>query len=216
MADLTEALGADIRVVSQALRLDERIGPRAYLDAGLGFGGSCLPKDLRTIIHTGATWGVTLQLARAVYAVNEERVARLEGRLRNAIGDLTGVRIAVWGLAFKGGTDDVRDSPATRFVQRLARQGADVRAYDPLANERAIALVGADVLCDDMYGAVAGAEALVIVTDCSEFAEFDFAAVHSAMRRPLIIDGRNALAAGTARSHGFEYRGVGTPEGDER
>jgi len=157
---------------------------------------------------------VTLQLARAVYAVNEERVARLEGKLRKAIGDLAGARVAVWGLAFKGGTDDVRDSPATRFVQRLVRQGAAVRAYDPLANHSAEGVVGADVLCDDMYAAVADADALVIVTDCAEFAEFDFATVHAAMRRPLIIDGRNALAAATARGHGFEYRGVGTPEGE--
>lgn len=211
IADLAEAVGADVGDVSRALKLDKRIGERAYLNPGLGFGGSCLPKDLRTLIDSGDRHGVDLRLARAVNAVNEARVTRFEEKLRRAVGDLAGRRVAVWGLAFKAATADVRESPAIGLVERLAARGALVKAYDPLAEAMAEPVAGADVLCADMYEALAGAEALLVLTDWPGFAAPDFGTMRHAMRRPLILDGRNVVDADAARKHGFVYQGVGVP-----
>jgi UDPglucose 6-dehydrogenase len=209
MADLAAAAGADAGTVSRVVKMDRRVGEKAYLDPGIGFGGSCLPKDLRTLTRTAEELGVDMRLARAVTAVNDERAARAIERLRDAVGDLAGRRVAVWGLAFKGGTNDVRDSPAIRIVQGLLDAGASVRAYDPLAEPAAEPLVGAEVLCDDLYEPVAGADALMVLTDCREFAAADLARVRELMAGDTIVDGRGVVPGADARATGFTYIGIG-------
>jgi UDPglucose 6-dehydrogenase len=211
IADLAEVCGADVETIGQILKLDKRIGERAYLSAGLGFGGSCLPKDLRTLAHMGAERGVPMRLADAVSAINDDRAERLIARLSEAVGGLQGKRIAVWGLAYKNGTDDVRESPAINVVRQLVSMGADVRAYDPLAEPAAAVLVGTGILCDTLYDPLADAEALLVVTDCREFSTPDFSVMHSRMRVPLIVDGRNVVDASSARTAGFIYLGVSAP-----
>jgi UDPglucose 6-dehydrogenase len=156
----------------------------------------------------GAERGVPMRLAEAVAAINDDRAERLIGRLSDAVGGLEGKRIAVWGLAYKNGTDDVRESPAINVVRQLVSLGADVRAYDPLAEPAAAPLVGAEMLCDTLYDPLTDAEALLVVTDCREFAAPDFGVMRSRMRVPLIVDGRGVVDASSARTAGFIYLGV--------
>lgn len=209
MSDLAAAAGADIADVSRIIKLDSRVGDRAYLNAGIGFGGSCLPKDLRTLTRSGEELGVEMQVARAVTSVNEQRADRVVEQLHEAIGPVEGKRVAVWGLAFKGGTNDVRESPAINVVRRLLSLGATVRAFDPLAEPNALPLVGADILCDTLYDPLDEADALVVLTDCKEFAQADLAVVREHMRGRVIIDGRAVIDATAARAAGFTYIGVG-------
>jgi UDPglucose 6-dehydrogenase len=209
MADLAAAAGADIATVSQVIKLDKRVGERAYLNAGIGFGGSCLPKDLRTLKRSAEELGVDMQVARAVNAVNEARAERVTEQLKEALGDLTDKRIAAWGLAFKGGTNDVRESPAINVVRRLQEQGASVRAYDPLAEPNAGPLIGEETLCDTLYDPLDDADALVVLTDCREFGEADLAVVRERMRGAIVIDGRGVISGEAAQAAGFTYIGVG-------
>ncbi len=209
MADVAAAAGADIDAISSILKLDPRVGTRAYLSAGIGYGGSCLPKDLRALIRGAEQLGVEMPLACAVSDVNDARAGHLVEKLRSAIGDLEGKRVAIWGLAFKGGTNDVRESPAIHVVRLLQAAGACVRAYDPLAEPNAAPLVGAEILCDGLYTPLDGAEALLILTDCAEFATADFTLMHGRMSTHAIFDGRGMLPAQGARDAGFTYIGVG-------
>lgn len=209
MADLAAAAGADIVSVSRILKLDPRVGERAYLSAGAGYGGSCLPKDLRALTRSAEELGVEMRIARAVIDVNEARAAHVVEKLRRTIGDLAGKRVAVWGLAFKGGTNDVRESPAIGVVRLLRAAGARLLAYDPLAEPNAGPLVGADVLCDGLYTPLENADALVVLTDCAEFACADFGEMKSRMAANVIVDGRGIVPAGAARAAGFTYIGVG-------
>jgi UDPglucose 6-dehydrogenase len=209
IADLAEAAGADVSAVSRIIKLDKRVGERAYLNPGIGFGGSCLPKDLRALTQSAEALGVDLRVARAVNEVNESRARRIVERLRGLLGPLQDRRIGVWGLAFKGGTNDVRESPAIAVVRELAAAGACVRAYDPLAEAAAAPIVGDEVLCEGLYEALDGAQALLVLTDCKEFAAPDFDEMRRRMRTHLILDGRNLLAAACARAAGFVYVGIG-------
>lgn len=209
MADLAAAAGADIADVSHIIKLDKRVGDRAYLNAGIGFGGSCLPKDLRALTRSAEELGVELHVARAVNAVNEQRADRVVEQLQEAVGDIEGRRIAVWGLAFKGGTNDVRESPAINVVRRLMSLGAVVRAFDPLAEPNAMPMIGAEVLCDTLYDPLDEADVLMVLTDCKEFAAADLAVVREHMRGRTIIDGRSVISAEAARAAGFTYIGVG-------
>ncbi len=209
MADLAAAAGADIASVSHIIKLDKRVGDRAYLNAGIGFGGSCLPKDLRALTRSAEELGVELHVARAVNAVNEQRADRVVEQLQEAAGDIDGKRIAVWGLAFKGGTNDVRESPAINVVRRLMSLGAIVRAFDPLAEPNAMPLIGAEVLCNTLYDPLDEADVLMVLTDCREFGEADLATVREHMHGRVIIDGRSAISAEAARAVGFTYVGVG-------
>ncbi len=209
IADLAAAAGADIEAVSSILKLDPRVGAKAYLSAGIGYGGSCLPKDLRALVRSGEQLGVEMPLARAVAEVNDARAEHVLESLQATIGDLAGKRVAVWGLAFKGGTNDVRESPAIRVVKRLQMAGASVRAYDPLAEPNAAPLVGAEILCDGLYTPLDGAKALLILTDHAEFAAADFTTMRERMAAPAIFDGRGMLTASAARGAGFTYMGVG-------
>jgi UDPglucose 6-dehydrogenase len=209
IADIAAAAGADINDVSRIIKMDSRVGDRAYLNAGIGFGGSCLPKDLRTLTRSAENLGVEVPVARAVNEVNERRADRAVEQLQSAIGDIEGTKIAVWGLAFKGGTNDVRESPAINVVRRLLSLGAAVRAYDPLAEPNAAPLVGAAILCDGLCEPLADADALMVLTDCKEFATADLAVVREQMRGRVIVDGRGVIAGEAARAAGFTYLGVG-------
>lgn len=209
MADVAAAAGADIESVSRIIKLDKRVGDRAYLNAGIGYGGSCLPKDLRALTRTADSLGVEMHVAKAVEAVNEQRADRVVEQLRDAIGDIEGRSIAVWGLAFKGGTNDVRESPAINVVRRLMALGATVRAYDPLAEPNAAPLIGAAVLCDEIYDPLGEADALMVLTDCKEFGEADLAVVRERMSGTTIIDGRGVVSGEAARASGFTYIGIG-------
>ncbi len=209
MADLAEAAGADAGAVSAIIKLDTRVGERAYLNPGIGFGGSCLPKDLRMLTRSAEKLGVEMRVAQAVVAVNDDRAQRTVEKLREAIGSIEGRRIGVWGLAFKGGTNDVRESPAIAVVRLLAKCGATVRAFDPLAEANAEPLVGAEVLCDELYDPLVDADALMVLTDCREFRAADFDEMRRLMRGRVIIDGRSMIAADAARAAGFVYAGIG-------
>jgi UDPglucose 6-dehydrogenase len=214
MADLAEAAGADVGAVSSIIKMDRRVGERAYLNPGIGYGGSCLPKDLRALTRTADDLGVEMRLARAVNDVNEARAERVVEKLRSALGPIDGRRVAVWGLAFKGGTNDVRESPAIAVVRHLVASGAVVRAYDPLAEGAAAPLIGDGVLCDGLYEPLEDAEALLVLTDCKEFAAPDFALMAERMRQRLIIDGRNMLPPEATRAAGFAYIGIGRVSGE--
>jgi UDPglucose 6-dehydrogenase len=211
LADLAAAAGADISSISRILKLDKRVGEHAYLSAGLGYGGSCLPKDLRTLADSAQQLGVDMRLARAVTEVNDERATRVVDQLTSAIGDVGGKRIAIWGLAFKGGTSDVRESPAILVARRLIEAGAEVRAYDPLAEDASEPLLGIGTLCDGMYEPLEDADALVVLTDCRDFATPDYAEMQRRMRLRVIVDGRNVLDSARVRAAGFRHIGVSDP-----
>lgn len=210
VAGICERVGADVREVARGLGYDPRIGP-AYLEAGLGFGGPCLEKDLHALIKIAEETRYEPRLLRAVLERNEQQVREVLGKIKETVGYLLYKRIiAVFGLAFKGGTHDVRNSLALRLIDYLEREGAIVRAYDPLAIVDAQAVRPMGVYIDDAYAAVEGADALIIATDWPEFRQLNFEAVKSRMAQPCIVDARNLLDAAQLRALGFRYVGVGT------
>ncbi len=212
MAELCERVGADVGQVRRGIGSDQRIG-RAFLYPGPGYGGSCFPKDVKALIRTGEALGVELDLLRAVESVNDRQKGVLLRKVRQMLGEnLTGCVIAVWGLAFKAETDDMRESPAIPLVEGLLAAGATVRVHDPQAMESARAVFGKRVAYSfDDYSAVKGADALVIVTEWLMYRNPDFERLRGLMRRPLIVDGRNLYDPARIRECGFEYRGIGRP-----
>jgi UDPglucose 6-dehydrogenase len=212
MALLAEDLGADIDAVRRGIGSDERIGHH-FLYAGCGFGGSCFPKDLRALIRSAQDQGRDLPMLRAVEQVNEAQKNLLSQRVVERFGtDLSGRRFAVWGLAFKPNTDDVRDAPSRVLIEDLLERGAQVRAYDPVATQAAQRAFGARqrlAYANRAMDALADADALLIVTEWTEFRSPDFPSMLAAMRQPVVFDGRNLYEPSLMRSHGFEYRGVG-------
>lgn len=212
VASLCEELGADVERVREAIGLDPRIGP-AYLSPGLGYGGSCLPKDLRALLATGRQRNVTLDLLNAVQQVNSRQPERLCQKILDHFeGTLCGRHITIWGLAFKGGTDDLRETPAIPLLRALLKAGALVTAYDPQANGSARLLLGDEVsFSNEQYSSLLGAEALVIATDWDAFRDADLAQMRSMMANPLIFDGRNIYDPKVMWEHGFTYFGVGRP-----
>ena len=208
VADVCEAAGADILEVVKGVGLDKRIG-RAFLNAGLGFGGSCFPKDLRAFVKIAERTGYDFTLLKEVTRLNAARQAQVVEKLRQALWILQGKRIGLLGLAFKPHTDDVREAPALALATRLLAEGAHVQGYDPQAGAKAQDAVPALTLCPDPYAAAAGAEALVLCTEWPEFAQLDFARLKAGMVRPLLLDGRNALDRAAVTALGFEYLGIG-------
>jgi UDPglucose 6-dehydrogenase len=212
IAGIAEASGADVSVVAEVLRRDKRIGADAYLDAGIGFGGSCLPKDLEALVHTAQVSDESVPLLRAVLETNNARPRRIVDLLSDLFGGLDGLDVAVLGISFKGGTFDARSSPAIAVVEALASAGARVRAYDPYANGatpqrvREIAQV-----CGDAYSAAEGARALVIATDHDEFRHLDLPRIARSMTSHVLIDGRNIIEPQSATDAGFSYIGAGRP-----
>jgi len=207
VANLCEAVGADIDDVVQGMAYDQRIGPNV-LQPGPGWGGSCLPKDTQALIRMGEEAGYDFKLLRGVIAVNEEQPGRVLTKIEvMAGGCLDGVTVAVWGLTFKAGTDDRRHSPAVDIVNRLGRAGARVRAYDPTVRQP---LPGMEV-CLEPYDACREASVLAVLTEWEELRWLDFDKIRSLMPSPSIVDARNLLDPVAMRRAGFRYQGVGRP-----
>jgi UDPglucose 6-dehydrogenase len=211
LAGLCESVGADVRDVILGLGYDRRIGFE-YLRPGPGWGGSCLPKDTAALIRIAEEAGYDFALLRAAITANDEARDRVVAKVCDAAGVLEGATVALWGLAFKAGTDDRRMSPAVAVGRRLVELGAVVRAYDPTVAPGEVAgdLEGM-TLCADAYEAARGASAAVVVTEWEELRGLDFAKVREVMRRPAIVDARNLLDPAALRRAGFSYTGVGRP-----
>jgi len=209
IANLCELAGADVTQVMKGVGLDARVGP-AFLAAGLGYGGSCFPKDTDSLIHTASTLGYDFALLRAVVEVNRGRASHFVEAISKALSPLDGKIIAVLGVAFKPNTDDMREAKSIEVVAELLRLGATVRAYDPVALDNARAVFPPGVLyCDSSYEAAAGADAIALVTEWNEFKFLNLERVRQVMRRPVIFDGRNVWEPERMRRLGFEYHSVG-------
>ncbi|MDH5281491.1 MAG: UDP-glucose/GDP-mannose dehydrogenase family protein [Thermoleophilia bacterium] len=208
IANVCEATGADVLTVSEGIGLDRRIGP-AFLRAGIGYGGSCFPKDSLALKQLAANSGYSFQLLNAVIEVNELQKRRVIGKLERRLGSLRDKRIALLGLAFKQGTDDMREAPSLVLAGRLLSEGAEVRAWDPVA-DGAVHLHGVDI-AESALDALDGADAAVIVTEWPEFRELDWEEAGARMRNRLVVDGRNLLDPDELRALGFEYEGIGRP-----
>jgi len=209
IADLCEAVGGDIRDVANGIGLDSRIG-RKFLNAGPGYGGSCFPKDTLAISKTARDYRVQLRTIEAVIQVNENRKRAMALRVLDACnGVVRGKTIAVLGLAFKADTDDMRDSPSIPLVQALQDFGAHVRAYDPQAMANAGKILTDVQFCQDAYDAAAGADAVVTVTEWTEFRDLNLQRLRKVMRSPLLIDFRNLFSVDDVKKDGFEYWSIG-------
>jgi UDPglucose 6-dehydrogenase len=207
IANVCELVGADVVDVARGVGLDHRLGPH-FLRAGLGFGGSCFPKDVTALKQLAGNEGYPFLLLQAVWEVNELQKRRVVGKLQKHLGSLRGKRIALLGLAFKPNTDDMREAPSRVIAYRLLAEGAEVRAWDPVA--RPDDLQGVE-LCDTVLDAVRDADAAVIVTEWPELRSLPSAEVREAMARPVIVDGRNLLDPEAVQAAGFLYEGVGRP-----
>lgn len=206
IANVCEMTGADVETVARGIGLDRRIGP-AFLRAGIGYGGSCFPKDSLALKQLAASSGYHFQLLSAVIEVNELQKRRVVGKLERLLGGLRGRRVALLGLAFKPGTDDMREAPSLVLAGRLLAEGAHVVAWDPVA-DGAAHLDGVEI-ADTAMAALEGADAAVVVTEWPEIAELDWAEVARRMARPVLVDGRNLLDPATMREAGFVYEGIG-------
>jgi UDPglucose 6-dehydrogenase len=213
IANVCEEVGADVGEVARGMGLDERIGP-SFLRAGIGYGGSCFPKDVSALKMLAGNTGYHFQLLNAVIEVNELQKRRVVGKLEKHLGSLLGKRVALLGLAFKPDTDDMREASSLVLASRLQGEGADVVAYDPVAGRRASELLPSVEMAGSALDALAGVDAAILVTEWREFAELDWAEAGSRMARRLIVDGRNFLDPARLRDAGFEYEGIGkAPEG---
>jgi UDPglucose 6-dehydrogenase len=208
IAAICDQLGADVIEVARGMGFDRRIG-RSFLDAGLGYGGSCFPKDVRALEHMASIHGCHPQLLRAVMEINRDVRRSFLQKLRGALGSLDGKVIGVLGLAFKPNTDDLRDAPALELIHLLQQEGAQVRAYDPAASERARQVLPGVYLGLDAYDVAMGCDALALITEWNEFKELDMAAIQRRMRTPVLIDGRNIYDPDEIARLGFHYIGIG-------
>jgi UDPglucose 6-dehydrogenase len=210
IANLCERVGADVDLVRKGIGSDSRIGP-SFLFPGPGYGGSCFPKDVKALIRTAREYEASLRVLNAVEEANCAQKQRLFVKLQKALGgNLKGAKVAIWGLAFKPNTDDMREAPALTLIEALLAAGATVVAHDPAAMGEAKHKLGATIdYANSNYEALDGADALVIVTDWNEYRHPDFARIRSTMRRPVVIDGRNLYNAGKMSSLGFVYDSIG-------
>jgi UDPglucose 6-dehydrogenase len=208
IANVCEKVGADVAEVSRGMGLDQRIGA-SFLRAGIGYGGSCFPKDVSALKMLAGNSGYHFQLLGAVIEVNELQKRRVVQKLQKHLGSLAGKRVALLGLAFKPQTDDMREASSLVLAARLEGEGAEVAAYDPVAGKVARELLDTVEFRDSALDALDGADAAILVTEWPEFGELDWAAAAGRMARPLLIDGRNFLDPKLLRSAGFEYEGIG-------
>jgi UDPglucose 6-dehydrogenase len=208
IANVCEEVGADVVTVAEGMGLDQRIGT-AFLKAGIGFGGSCFPKDVSALKQLAGNSGYHFQLLNSVIEVNELQKRRVIGKLRKHLGQLEGRSVALLGLAFKPETDDMREASSLVLAARLLAEGAKVRAYDPVASEAARERLRGVRLYDTGEAAIAGADAAVLVTEWRQILELDWAQLAPTMRRPVLIDGRNALNPAAMRAAGYVYEGIG-------
>jgi UDPglucose 6-dehydrogenase len=210
MANICETLGADVREVARGMGLDKRIGP-AFLDAGLGWGGSCFPKDVKALAHMAVTHDTHPQLLQAVMDINFNQRKHAVEKLERALGGVNGKTIGVLGLSFKPNTDDTRYSPSLDIIKMLIAKGATVQAYDPQAMEASKAEVPELDLCKNPYEVAEGVDALLLATEWNEFKFLDFERVKASMRGNIILDGRNVWDGKELRDLGFTYDGMGIP-----
>lgn len=212
VANICEAVGANIEEVAEGIGADSRIGSR-FLNPGIGYGGSCFPKDLRAFTAVAKAVGYDFRLLEEVEAINEEQRKRFLKKVRSVLWTLKGKRIAVLGLAFKGGTDDIRESPALPIVAELLRENCTISAYDPAAMERAKEVFPEACIefTETAYQAIENADALLILTEWEEFGSLDLTRVKSLLRYPIVVDGRNMLDAESAATHGLTYISIGRP-----
>jgi len=208
MASICEQLGADIKEVAAGMGYDKRIG-HSYLDAGVGWGGSCFPKDVKALAHMASIHGCHPQLLRAVIEINSDQRRRIVQNLREILGTLHGKTIGVLGLAFKPNTDDMREAPAVEIIHLLQNEGASVKAFDPVATAKAKEMVPSVMYCEDAYQVAEGSHALIIVTDWNEFKHLDMARIKASMAQPVLMDGRNIYEPRSMQRLGFIYRGIG-------
>lgn len=208
IANMCEELGADVTQVALGMGYDNRIG-MAFLDAGLGWGGSCFPKDVKALAHMAVLHGTHPQLLQAVMDINRNQRHRLVYKLRKALGTFNETTIGVLGLSFKPNTDDIREAPPLEIIHLLQNEGATIQAYDPQAMENVAKEMPRVILCSDPYAVAEGADALILATDWNEFKQINFDQIHTAMRQPIIMDGRNLWDPETLRDKGFTYFGVG-------
>ncbi len=209
VANLCDATGADVEMVRRGMATDSRIGP-AFLFPGLGYGGSCFPKDVKAIEHTSREYGSPMEIVAAVERVNTRQKTIMLPRMEQLLDGLEGRKIAVWGIAFKPRTDDTREAPAIFLIEGLLARGAVVAAYDPKAMDHARDQLPSSVRwAKNAYDALEGADALLLATEWNEFREPDFERMKSLMRRPLVFDGRNIYNPKMLTSLGFEYVGIG-------
>lgn len=211
IADLCEKTGADVKLVADGMGYDRRIG-RAFLDAGVGWGGSCFPKDVRAFIKIAEDHGADFSLLKEVERINAERIDRFIEKVKTALWSLKDKRIAIWGLSFKPNTDDIRHAPSIKVVSLILKHGAKVRLYDPKAMNNFKRLFPEDKdlsYAQDMYQALVDCEALLILTEWEEFKKADLQRVKNLLRLPIIIDGRNIYEPSKMKEEGFEYYCMG-------
>jgi UDPglucose 6-dehydrogenase len=209
IANVSEELGADVNEVARGMGLDDRIGDK-FLQAGLGFGGSCFPKDVSALKQLAGNSGYHFQLLNSVIEVNDLQKRRAIGKLQKHLGPLVNKEIALLGVAFKPNTDDIREATSLVLAARLQSEGAHVRVYDPVALGNAEELLGGAAVCGSALEALDGADAAVLVTEWPEFRELDWAgAVRERMREPVVVDGRNFLDREALKAAGFTYEGIG-------
>jgi UDPglucose 6-dehydrogenase len=208
ISGICEALGADVKEVAVGMGYDKRIGPD-FLDAGIGYGGSCFPKDVQALAHMAAVHGCHPQLLRAVMDINRDQRRQVIHKLRELLGTLDEKVIGVLGLAFKPNTDDMREAPSVELIHLLQSEGSRIQAYDPVAMVNANHYLHDVILCQDAYEVAQGADALVVVTEWNEFKHLSLPRLREAMRQPIIVDGRNIYDPEQMKVLGFIYRGVG-------
>ncbi|MSU54311.1 MAG: UDP-glucose/GDP-mannose dehydrogenase family protein [Candidatus Staskawiczbacteria bacterium] len=212
VANICEGTGANVQQVALAMGLDPRIG-KSFLGAGLGYGGSCLPKDVSSFINVAKKSGYTFNLLQEVEKINKKQRDIFVGKVKNKIASFKGKKIAVLGLSFKADTDDMRESPSIDIVNHFVKMGAKVSAFDPVAMEKAKAIFKDSITyCKDMYQAADGADALVIITDWKEFKAMDLEKIKKVMKKPIIVDGRNLFDPVKMAKLGFDYSSIGRPK----
>ena len=212
IAQLAEHVGADVTHVAAGMRLDRRIGPHAFLDAGTGYGGSCFPKDVQALIRMSHDADIHFGILEATEDVNAAQRLRIVSKLRSALPTLEHATIGVWGLAFKPRTDDMREAPALSILPALLEAGATIQAFDPVAQEQAKKELPTIRYCHTPFEAAKNVDALLILTNWDEFREPDFTTLKSTMKQPVIVDGRNLYTPTTMKKHGFTYLSVGRPD----
>lgn len=209
IANLCDLLGANVDMVRKGIGTDSRIGSK-FLYAGCGYGGSCFPKDVKALARTAKEHGYTMQVIEAVEAVNERQKMIVYDKLRALIGDVQGKTIALWGLAFKPETDDMREAPALVVIDRLLREGAKIKVFDPIAMEECQRRIGDVVVyAKDMYDAVVDADALILLTEWKQFRMPSWAVMRKAMKSPVLVDGRNIYDKAEVLAEGFRYSAIG-------
>lgn len=208
VADLCEAAGADVERVVEGVGMDPRIGS-GFLRPGIGFGGFCFPKDLQAFVRIAEKFGCDFSLLKEVERINQRRVDDFLLKVERELWVMRGKKLGIWGLSFKPNTDDIRFAPSLAIIRRLLASGADIKAYDPKAMEKAKAEVPEIECCADAYAAAAGNDALLILTEWAEFSHVEWKRVRDVMQRPLVIDGRNMFDPETLRRAGFDYISMG-------